>query len=96
MFKGCVIFNQPLKDWDISNVENMNSMFEGCKKFNQSLNKWKINLWKSKQIFKNTNIKLKLKNILFIIKLFIFKIIYIKIILKNINEEEERRVLENS
>ncbi len=34
------IFNQPLNNWDTSNVKDMSFMFEGTEKFNQPLNNW--------------------------------------------------------
>ena len=40
-------FNQPIDSsgshWDVSGVENMNSMFRGAKEFNQPIGRW--NLW---------------------------------------------------
>ena len=35
-------FNQPLNNWDVSNVERMSEMFEGATSFNQPLNKWNV------------------------------------------------------
>jgi len=40
IFCGCWTFNQPLNDWKILNVRNMQAMFNNCKKFNQPLDKW--------------------------------------------------------
>jgi surface protein len=42
MFYGCESFNQPLNDWDVSNVNDMEQMFYWCKKFNQPLNDWNV------------------------------------------------------
>ena len=42
MFKNCKNFNQPLNDWDLSNVTSMESMFMNCKNFNQHLNYWDV------------------------------------------------------
>ena len=42
MFYNCKEFNQPLNNWDVSNVEDMSYMFYNCKEFNQPLNKWNI------------------------------------------------------
>ena len=42
MFSCCKSFNQPLDDWDVSNVECMYGMFDGCKSFNQPLNNWEV------------------------------------------------------
>jgi len=33
-------YNQPLNDWNVSNVENMTEMFHLAESFNQPLNKW--------------------------------------------------------
>ncbi len=35
-------FNQPLNDWDVSNVEYMDNMFNGAESFNQPLNNWDV------------------------------------------------------
>ncbi len=40
MFLDCDNFNQPLNNWDVSNVESMQSMFARCVKFNQPLDNW--------------------------------------------------------
>ena len=42
MFGGCWEFNQPLNNWDVSNVINMQEMFQGCWKFNQPLDNWNV------------------------------------------------------
>ena len=40
-------FNQPLNDWNVSNVEDMEQMFKNATSFNQPLNKWNVSkLWK--------------------------------------------------
>jgi surface protein len=54
MFSRCYSFNQPLNDWNVSNVTNMGAMFNGCKKFNQPLNRWHIQV--------NVNITLMFNN----------------------------------
>ena len=41
MFEYCYRFNQPLENWDISNVQIMNSLFYNCTDFNQPLRLWK-------------------------------------------------------
>jgi surface protein len=43
MFSGAVSFNQPIDDWDVSNVKNMNWMFNGASSFCQSIDKWEVN-----------------------------------------------------
>ena len=35
-------FNQPLNNWNVSNVRYMDSMFALAKKFNQPLNNWNV------------------------------------------------------
>ena len=39
MFYGCAAFNQPLNSWNVSSVENTESMFNGARAFNQPLDK---------------------------------------------------------
>jgi len=40
MFYKCSEFNQPLNNWDTSQVTNMEYMFYECSEFNQLLNNW--------------------------------------------------------
>ena len=42
LFAGCVSFNQPLNNWDVSKVSVFTSMFEDCTAFNQPLNNWNL------------------------------------------------------
>jgi len=42
MFEGATSFNQPLNDWDISNVTDMSNMFNGASSFNQDLTSWDV------------------------------------------------------
>jgi hypothetical protein len=42
MFENAVSFNQPLNNWDVSNVGMMIRMFENAVSFNQPLNNWII------------------------------------------------------
>ena len=42
MFRGARSFNQPLNNWNVSNVKNMINMFNGASSFNQPLNKWNV------------------------------------------------------
>ena len=44
MFKDAIAFNQPLNDWDVSNVTIMLAMFEGASDFNQYLDNWDVRL----------------------------------------------------
>ena len=39
---GSLSFNQPLNNWDVSNVTNMWYMFLNATSFNQPLNKWNV------------------------------------------------------
>jgi hypothetical protein len=41
LFKGWEEFNEPIGEWDTSNVTSMESMFEGCVSFNQPIGEWK-------------------------------------------------------
>ena len=38
VFNGASSFNQPLKNWDVSNAVDMEGMFYGATSFNQPLN----------------------------------------------------------
>ena len=40
MFDGAFNFNQPLNDWDVGGVNDMDSMFYEATKFNQCLSTW--------------------------------------------------------
>ena len=42
MFYKARSFNQPLNNWNVSNVRNMSYMFNFARSFNQSLNKWNV------------------------------------------------------
>ncbi len=42
MFTACDSFNQPLDNWDVSNVRYTDSMFHGCTSFNQPLDNWNV------------------------------------------------------
>jgi surface protein len=42
MFCEAKSFNQPLNDWDVSQVTNMQAMFQLAKAFNQPLDQWDI------------------------------------------------------
>ena len=35
-------FNQPLNEWNVSNVTNVEGMFLGARSFNQPLNEWNV------------------------------------------------------
>src|SRR5690606_19460469 len=39
---GATSFNQPLDNWDVSNVTTMHSMFYGASSFNQLLDNWNV------------------------------------------------------
>lgn len=42
MFRSCnlLVFNDSINEWDVSNVENMQTVFHSCINFNQPLNNW--------------------------------------------------------
>jgi surface protein len=40
IFENAILFNQPLSDWNVSNVTNMSNMFSGAIRFNQPLSNW--------------------------------------------------------
>jgi surface protein len=42
MFRICKKFNQPLDEWDVSQVTNMQAMFKDCVNFNQPLDGWNV------------------------------------------------------
>ena len=42
MFRNARSFNQPLNNWNVSNVMYMGSMFDGAISFNQPLNNWNV------------------------------------------------------
>ena len=42
MFNNAESFNNPLNNWDTSDVANMESMFENALSFNQPINNWEI------------------------------------------------------
>ena len=42
MFYEAQSFNQPLDDWDVSEVTDMGRMFKGASSFNQPLNNWNV------------------------------------------------------
>ncbi len=42
MFDGCINFNIPLNNWNVSNVRTMKSMFAECESFNLPLDNWII------------------------------------------------------
>jgi surface protein len=42
MFLYCEVLNQPIGDWDVSNVTNMSLMFFYATFFNQDLSSWDV------------------------------------------------------
>lgn len=55
LFGNCVVFNQNINDWDVSNGTDMSDMFRGATSFNQPLNKWDVsNVRKFFRAFEST------------------------------------------
>ena len=42
MFAWSKFFNQPIGDWDVSNVTDMSYMFYGHQSFNQPIGDWDV------------------------------------------------------
>ena len=42
MFSHAGFFNQPLNNWNVSKVEDMDFMFAAATSFNQPLNNWNV------------------------------------------------------
>ncbi|NYJ27795.1 BspA family leucine-rich repeat surface protein [Allomuricauda sp. ARW1Y1] len=42
MFHNASKFNQPIGDWDVSNIRYLNEMFQNATSFNQNLEKWNV------------------------------------------------------
>ena len=42
MFADAEAFNQPLNNWNVSNVRDMYGMFANAEAFNQPLNNWNV------------------------------------------------------
>jgi len=49
LFEGATSFNQPLNNWDVSNVTQMNHMFYGASEYNQPLNNWDVSNVRDKE-----------------------------------------------
>ena len=61
---ACRSFSQPLNDWDVSNVTNMEHMFSQAEKYDKILNNWNItNVTNMKNMFLDcTGLKKIFKN----------------------------------
>ena len=56
MFSIARSFNQPIGNWNVSNVTNMSGMFFKAKSFNQPIGKWNVsNVTNMKYMFFDTN-----------------------------------------
>ena len=42
MFANATLFNQPIGDWDVSNVKYMDMIFNNASAFNQDISMWNI------------------------------------------------------
>ena len=42
MFSVATAFNQPIGDWDVSNVTDMGNMFANAQAYNQNLSSWDV------------------------------------------------------
>ena len=42
MFDRASLFNQPLGNWDVGNVENMKWVFSEARAFNQDISDWNV------------------------------------------------------
>ena len=42
MFEEATSFDQPLNNWDVSNVTTMSFMFQGATSFDQTLSEWNV------------------------------------------------------
>ena len=51
MFCEAKEFDQPLNNWNVSNVINMSEMFRNTKQFNQPLNDWNISNYRIQNMF---------------------------------------------
>ena len=61
MFSGAKLFNQPLDNWDVNNVEDMQEMFKNAESFNQDINNWDVsNDTNMKRMFDGTKSLTKL------------------------------------
>jgi surface protein len=67
LFYAKINFNEPLNNWNVSNVTDMRNMFGDCRNFNQPLDNWDVsnvktmygtftNCWKFNQPLNNWNV----------------------------------------
>jgi hypothetical protein len=57
MFCHAHSFNQPIGNWDVSNVDDMGSIFYEANSFNQDLSRWKCKTAIAVHMFYNCPIK---------------------------------------
>ena len=53
LFKEKTNFNRDISKWNVSNVQNMESMFYNCFQFNKSLDNWDSNVTNMSYMFYN-------------------------------------------
>ena len=55
MFQGVDSFNQPIGNWDVSNVKSFSGMFSRAKSFNQPIGNWDVsNVADMSEMFENS------------------------------------------
>ena len=56
MFQGADLFNQPIGNWDVSNVTQMDQMFYFAQDFNQDISNWDVSkVYNFKGMFQNAD-----------------------------------------
>ena len=42
MFLGAKYFNEPIGNWNVGEVRDMDKMFKDCVSFNQDISRWNV------------------------------------------------------